>query len=109
MYQAGGYILNEDKTKAGFTQPATEKAMKFYIGLQQNDWCPDQTYFAETAPGTAFFSEKGAMFLEGDWNILAELQNYPEMVGKWEAETAVRPSPTVCATRRLPTTRIWIP
>ena len=48
VYQAGGYILNEDKTKAGFTQPATEKAMKFYIGLQQNDWCPDQTYFAET-------------------------------------------------------------
>lgn len=36
VYQAGGYILNEDKTKAGFTQPATEKAMKFYIGLQQN-------------------------------------------------------------------------
>lgn len=72
------------KTKAGFTQPATEKAMKFYIGLQQNDWCPDQTYFAETAPGTAFFSEKGAMFLEGDWNILAELQNYPELVGKWD-------------------------
>ena len=34
VYQAGGYILNEDKTKAGFTQPATEKAMKFYIGLQ---------------------------------------------------------------------------
>ena len=24
------------------------------------------------------------MFLEGDWNILAELQNYPEMVGKWD-------------------------
>lgn len=25
VYQAGGYILNEDKTKAGFTQPATER------------------------------------------------------------------------------------
>ena len=58
--------------------------MKFYIGLQQYDWCPDQNYFAETAPGTAFFSEKGAMFFEGDWNILAELQNYPEMQGKWD-------------------------
>ena len=58
--------------------------MEFYIGLQQNDWCPDQNYFAETSPGTAFFSEKGAMFLEGNWNILAELQNYPDMVGKWD-------------------------
>ena len=24
------------------------------------------------------------MFFEGDWNILAELQNYPEMQGKWD-------------------------
>ena len=24
------------------------------------------------------------MFLEGDWNILSELQNYPDMVGKWD-------------------------
>ena len=47
-------------------------------------WCPDQNYFAETAPGTAFFSEKGAMFLEGNWNILPELQNYPDLVGKWD-------------------------
>ena len=84
VYQNGGYILNEDKTQAGFTQPATAEAMKFYIGLQQYDWCPNQNYFAETAPGTAFFSEKGAMFFEGDWNILAELQNYPEMQGKWD-------------------------
>ena len=84
VYQAGGSILTEDKTRANFTDPATEMAMDFYIGLQKNDWCPNQTYFAETSPGTAFFSGKGAMFLEGDWNILPELQNYPDMVGKWD-------------------------
>lgn len=84
VYQAGGYILNEDKTAAGFTDPATVKAMKFYIGLQDYDWCPTQTYFAETSPGTAFFSEVGAMFLEGNWNLLAEMNNYPDMVGKWD-------------------------
>ncbi len=84
VYQAGGYILNEDKTAAGFTNPATVKAMKFYIGLQDYDWCPTQTYFAETSPGTAFFSEVGAMFLEGNWNLLAEMNNYPDMVGKWD-------------------------
>ena len=83
VYQAGGSILTEDKHHANFTDEGTRMGMEFYIGLQQNDWCPDQTYFAETAPGTAFFSEKGAMFFEGDWNILPELQNYPEMVGKW--------------------------
>ena len=84
VYQAGGSILTEDKTRANFTDPATKMGMEFYIGLQDNEWCPDQNYFAETAPGTAFFSEKGAMFFEGDWNILSELQNYPEMVGKWD-------------------------
>ena len=83
VYQAGGSILTEDKHHANFTDEGTRKGMEFYIGLQQNDWCPDQTYFAETAPGTAFFSGKGAMFFEGSWNILPELQNYPEMVGEW--------------------------
>jgi multiple sugar transport system substrate-binding protein len=84
VYQAGGYILNEDKTASGFTQPATVKAMNFYIGLQQNDWCPTQTYFAETTPGTAFFSEIGAMYFEGNWNLLSEMEDYPDMVGKWD-------------------------
>ncbi len=63
VYQNGGYILNEDKTAAGFDNQATIDAMKFYIGLQDNEWCPDQTYFAETAPGNAFFSEQGATII----------------------------------------------
>ncbi|MCI8650652.1 MAG: sugar ABC transporter substrate-binding protein [Anaerotruncus sp.] len=84
VYQAGGYILNEDKTQAGFDQPATIDAMKFYIGLQQNDWCPTQTYFAETTPGTAFFSEIGAMYIEGNWELMNKLRSFPEMVGKWD-------------------------
>ena len=84
VYQAGGYILNEDGTASGYALPASADAIKFYVGLQQYDWCPTQTYFAETSPGTAFFSEIGAMFLEGSWNLLSELKNYPEMVGKWD-------------------------
>ena len=84
VYQNGGYILDENNVYAGYTQPATADAIKYYVGLQQNDWCPDQAYFAETSPGTAFFSEQGAMFLEGNWNLLSELNNYPDMVGKWD-------------------------
>lgn len=94
VYQNGGYILNEDKTEAGFTQPATKDAMKFYIELQENEWCPDQTYFAETAPGTAFFSQEGAMFLEGSWNLLPSMENNPEMAGKWDVAVLPKsPSP----------------
>lgn len=84
VYQAGGYILSEDRTTSGYALPASADAIKFYVGLQKLDWCPTQTYFAETSPGTAFFSEIGAMFFEGSWNLLAELNNYPDMVGKWD-------------------------
>ena len=82
VYQNGGYILNEDKTKAGFDQPATREAMEFYIGLQDYEWCPDQAYFGEQAPGTVFLSGQGAMYLEGNWNFLPMLQNTPELNGK---------------------------
>ncbi|MCM1149036.1 MAG: sugar ABC transporter substrate-binding protein [Butyricicoccus sp.] len=84
VYQAGGYILSEDKTQAGFDQEGTIKAMNFYVNLQKNDWCPDQNYFTETAPGTAFFSEMGAMYFEGNWNLPAQMENFPNMRGKWD-------------------------
>ena len=95
VYQNGGYILNEDKTAAGFDQQATIDAMKFYIGLQDNEWCPTQTYFAETAPGDAFFSEQGAMYMEGNWTLMDKMLNYPEMQGKWDVAVLPKcPNPT---------------
>lgn len=84
VYQAGGSILNEDKTAACFTDPATRKGMEFYINLQKEPWCPDQNYFAETAPGNAFMSGQGAMYLEGNWNLMSLRENNAEMEGKWD-------------------------
>lgn len=84
VYQAGGHILTADRTKSGYTNPGSVKAMEFYVNLQKEDWCPTQTYFTETAPGTAFFSEAGAMYLEGNWNLPQLMENYPEMRGKWD-------------------------
>ena len=84
VYQAGGYIVDTEAQKAGFEDEATKEALEFYINLQKNDWCPDQNYFAQTSPGDTFFSGNGAMFLEGDWNILSECENNPEMNGKWD-------------------------
>lgn len=84
VYQAGGYILNEDKTKAGFTEPATKKGMEFYINLQKEPWCPDQNYFAETNPGTAFMSGQGAMYLEGNWNLMSMMENNKDIEGQWD-------------------------
>ena len=84
VYQAGGCILTEDKTRAGFDQPATRRGMEFYVGLQDYDWCPKQAYFAETAPGTAFFSEIGSMYVEGNWELMNKCVNFPNMDGKWD-------------------------
>ncbi|MBD5162121.1 MAG: sugar ABC transporter substrate-binding protein [Oscillibacter sp.] len=85
VYQNGGYILDpETNLHAGYTQPATAEAIEYYVNIQKNEWCPDQTYFAETSPGTAFFSEICSMFFEGSWNLLNEMKSYPGMVGKWD-------------------------
>ena len=84
VYQAGGYVLTEDKTRAGFDQPGTQKAMDFYVNLQKEAWCPDQTYFAETQPGIAFFSEVGAMYLEGNWELMNKCNSFPNLAGKWD-------------------------
>ena len=84
VYQAGGCILTEDKTQGGFDQPGTKKGMEFYVGMQSNDWCPKQAYFAETAPGTAFFSEVGSMYIEGNWELMNKCINFPNMKGKWD-------------------------
>ena len=84
VYQAGGCILTEDKTRAGFDQPGTRKGMEFYVGLQDYEWCPDQSYFAETAPGTAFFSGIGSMYIEGNWELTNKCVSFPDMNGKWD-------------------------
>ncbi|MCI9375879.1 MAG: sugar ABC transporter substrate-binding protein, partial [Oscillibacter sp.] len=84
VYQAGGYILNEDRTQGGYTQPATARAIEFYVNMQKEDWCPDQTYFAETQPGIAFFSGECAMYLEGNWELMNKATRYDNMEGKWD-------------------------
>ena len=85
VYQNGGYILDpETNLHAGYTQPATAEAIEYYVNIQKNEWCPGQNYFAETSPGTAFFSEICSMFFEGSWNLLNEMKSYPDMVGKWD-------------------------
>lgn len=84
VYQAGGYILNEDKTKAGFDQPGTKKGMEFYVNIQKEPWCPDQNYFAETNPGTAFASGQGAMYFEGNWNLMSMMENNRDIEGQWD-------------------------
>ncbi len=84
VYQNGGAILNEDGTEAEYTEPATSDAIKYYIGFQDNDWCPTQKQFANTAAPDMFFSGQGAMYYAGNWDLANLCATYPDMNGKWD-------------------------
>lgn len=84
VYQAGGYILNEDGTEAGFTNEGTKKGMEFFVEVQDYDWCPKQETFAETSPQDLFFSGRAAMFLQGSYMFLGECKDNPDMNGEWD-------------------------
>ena len=84
VYQNGGRILNEDGTKAEYTEQATSDAIKFYVDMQNNDWCPTQEQFANTSATEQFFSGQGAMFFAGSWDLANLCSTYTDMNGKWD-------------------------
>lgn len=84
VYQNGGQILSEDGTKPAFTDAATSDAIKYYVSLQNNEWCPTQAQFANTGASELFFSGEGAMYFAGNWDLVNLCRTYPDMNGKWD-------------------------
>ena len=94
VYQNGGYVLTADRTACGFNEDGGREAMKFYIGMQQENWCPDQNYFTQNGASATFWAERGAMYMEGSWSLLGDLRDHPEMIGKWDiAKLPKAPNP----------------
>ena len=83
VYQNGGTILDENGA-AAYTDAATSDAIKYYINIQQNEWCPTQQKFAETGAPELLFSGEGAMYFAGNWDFANLCNTYPEMNGKWD-------------------------
>ncbi len=84
VYQNGGKILNDDGTEAEYTEKATSDAIKYYVELQKNDWCPTQEQFANTGAAEMFFSGEGAMYFAGNWDLINLCTTYEDMNGKWD-------------------------
>lgn len=84
VYQNGGTILNEDGSAPTYTDSATKEAISYYIGLQENDWCPTQSQFANTGAAELFFSGQGAMYFAGSWDLVNLCKTYEDMNGKWD-------------------------
>lgn len=84
VYQNGGQILNEDGTKAMYTDQATSDAIQYYVNLQNNDWCPTQAQFANTGASELFFSGEGAMYYAGNWDLINLCKTYADQNGTWD-------------------------
>ena len=84
VYQNGGQILNDDGTKAEYTEAATADAIRYYVEIQKNDWCPTQEQFANTGAAEMFFSGEGAMYYAGNWDLINLCTTYGDMNGKWD-------------------------
>ena len=84
VYQNGGTILTEDGSAATYTDPAAKEAIAYYIGLQENEWCPSQAQFANTGAAELFFSGQGAMYFAGSWDLVNLCKTYEDMNGAWD-------------------------
>lgn len=80
IYQAGGFYVNEDKTKAGFEDPGTQKGLKEYMDWQlAYDFSPNQSELSDLGKAERFFAGEGAMMYFGSWGINNLYINYPDL------------------------------
>ncbi|MVP02065.1 ABC transporter substrate-binding protein [Paenibacillus lutrae] len=61
IHQAGGYVINEDKSKSGFNLPESQAALKWMKQLMDEGISPDARQQLETGHVEMFGSGKAAM------------------------------------------------
>lgn len=76
VYQAGGWIVNEDRTKAGHADPATIEGLKFWTDLiNVHKASPTMAQMTDTTPISLFESGRAAMYYTGSWNQVRFMNN----------------------------------
>jgi multiple sugar transport system substrate-binding protein len=70
IYQNGGNVISDDKTKSGYDMPATQEALQFYADLSlKYKVSPTVQQFADTTEQAYFESGKVAMGYFGSWMV----------------------------------------
>ncbi|MGL4335955.1 MAG: ABC transporter substrate-binding protein [Turicibacter sp.] len=70
VYQNGGDVFTDNKTKSGYSLPETREALQWYVNLSLvEEVSPLQSQFAENSPATFFTSGKTAMAMFGSWML----------------------------------------
>jgi multiple sugar transport system substrate-binding protein len=68
--QDGGFIINEDGTKAGFDQPGTINSYKKVLKLMEDGVMPDYKVLSDTKGTDLFLSQKAAILFMGSWKAM---------------------------------------
>ena len=74
VYSMGGKVISDDKTRSGFDDPATLKAMEYLDKLIKNTM-PSAATMSETGNDVLFYSGKIAMLPFGSWMIAPIKEN----------------------------------
>lgn len=75
IYQNGGYVISDDKTKSGFDLPESIEAVQFYVDMiYKHKVSPSYETLVETSNTNLFESGKVAMIIQGSW-MVSELKN----------------------------------
>ena len=75
IYQAGGWILSEDRTESGWHLPETRNGLQYWIDFIEEGWSPTLAQMTDTDPRSMLESEKVAMWYGGSWHALQFSQN----------------------------------
>lgn len=75
IYDNGGYIINDDKTKSGWDDPKTIEAMEVLEGWIKDGVMPSIETMSENGEDVLFQSGKVAMVLQGSWMLAAYKDN----------------------------------
>ncbi|MDR0885930.1 MAG: sugar ABC transporter substrate-binding protein [Clostridiales Family XIII bacterium] len=75
IYDFGGYVINDEKTKSGWDDPKTIEAMDFVADMIKDGSFPPYTTVSETDQAALFQSGKTAMLPQGSWMVTAMLEN----------------------------------
>ena len=67
VYAAGGWILNEDKTETGYTDPKTQAGIQCWIDLINDGYSPSAAALSETTADAMFEGGQLAMTLAGSY------------------------------------------
>lgn len=80
--QSGGYVLSEDRKKAGFDQEGTVKAYADVVALMDEGLMPGNEVLSDTKGTDLFLSQKGAMLFMGSWKTsVIDEASFADQVG----------------------------